>query len=359
MKSVFKRNFAKGKQDPEGQAHDAVAQFCDRRRRASAGSESEVVALPVIVDTAAASPRAAREAVRCVRKRLDLKHGEPGEVQYHAAMVLRVLLFANSPTIAAAVGDDKKLAPVLRTLLTTRDADPSVRSFVYDVMRLAESRGELRALPELDGLRAMFRDIAALDSVVVLQKSQGHPVAAPPADPAKPANLAEEAKHCAGLLRQIVQTLPPAQLGGNELALEFYERCTVLQRQIQTMLAHTTGAAATTTLLAANDDILDALDVQGRALDRASKLVSPPREHYEAELAPEPAPGPAAPAGEYTTVDNPSLRDDPRYFRAEGPTNPFQDPQNAFESENDDLWDDQPAQSSSGEAFRPVSVFRY
>ncbi|KAK9319573.1 hypothetical protein V1517DRAFT_332110 [Lipomyces orientalis] len=301
MMKVF-RGSSKG--EPHVQVVSAIASFCDEKvqfkfgknmfsssaspatTRAAAAQTDDVAQLPVIVECAQATPLAAKEAVKAVRKRLDPKHASSAVSQYNAIMVLRILVDANSETILGQIGADDKLATVVKDILK-RSRDPSVRELLATTLEhFAFEKPNVAELVELNKVYLKY---------VAGGSGNGSSSRHEPVSQEKLEDVVEEAKTSASLLRQVVSSTPPVQISGSPLVMEFYERCVQLSSKIQSYLSRDSvpplDESMILTLISANDTIGTALEAHTAALDRASALVSPPRQYYEEAHGTETDPG--------------------------------------------------------------------
>ncbi|KAK9241547.1 hypothetical protein V1506DRAFT_550407 [Lipomyces tetrasporus] len=303
MMKVFKGS---SKGEPHVQVVSAIASFCDEKvqfkfgknmfsssaspttTRAAAAQTDDVAQLPVIVECAQATPLAAKEAVKAVRKRLDPKHASSTVSQYNAIMVLRILVDANSEIILGQIGEDDKLATVVKDILK-RTRDPSVRELLATT--LEHFALEKPNVAELSELNKVYLKYVAGGSGSHKGSSSRHE----PVSQEKLEDVVEEAKTSASLLRQVVSSTPPVQISGSPLVMEFYERCVQLSRKIQSYLSRDSvpplDESMIMTLISANDTIGTAIEAHTAALDRASALVSPPRQYYEEAHGTETDPG--------------------------------------------------------------------
>ncbi|KAK9484857.1 hypothetical protein V1527DRAFT_468831 [Lipomyces starkeyi] len=305
MMKVFKGS---SKGEPHVQVVSAIASFCDEKfqfkfgknifssstssaSKAATAQTDDVAQLPVIVECAQATPLAAKEAIKAVRKRLDPKHASSTVSQYNAIMVLRILVDANSQTILNQIGEDDKLAPVVKDVLK-RSRDPSVRELLATTLEhFAFEKPSAAELAELNKVYATY--VAGGSESYKLRPSRHEPVSQE-----KLEDVVEEAKTSASLLRQVVSTTPPVEISGSPLVMEFYERCVQLSSKIQSYLSRDSvpplDESMIMTLISANDTIGTALEAHKAALDRASSLVSPPRHYYDESHSTEPDTGRAS-----------------------------------------------------------------
>ncbi|KAK9387447.1 hypothetical protein V1515DRAFT_601849 [Lipomyces mesembrius] len=299
---VFKGS---SKGEPHVQVVSAIASFCDEKfkfnfgknifssstsstSKSAAAPTDDVAQLPVIVECAQATPLAAKGAVKAIRKRLDPKHASSTVSQYNAIMVLRILVDANSPTILNQIGEDEKLAPVVKDVLK-RSRDPSVRELLATTLEhFAFEKPSTTELAELNKVYSIY--VAGRSGSYKNSPSRHEPVSQE-----KLEDVVEEAKTSASLLRQVVSTTPPVEISGSPLVMEFYERCVQLSSKIQSYLSRDSvpplDESMIMTLISANDTLGTALEAHKAALDRASSLVSPPRHYYEESHNTESDPG--------------------------------------------------------------------
>ncbi|KAK9373448.1 uncharacterized protein V1513DRAFT_158746 [Lipomyces chichibuensis] len=289
---VFKGS---SKEEPHVQVVSAIASFCDEKfqfkfgknifsssissgSKAAGAQTDDLAQLPVIVECAQATPLAAKGAIKAVRKRLDPKHASSTASQYNAIMVLRILVDANSQTILNQISEDDKLAPVVKDVLK-RSRDPSVRELLATT--LEHFAFEKPSTTELAALNKVYSKYVAGGSGSYKNSPSRHE----PVSQEKLDDVVEEGKTSASLLRQVVSTTPPVEISGSPLVMEFYERCVQLSTKIQSYLSRDSvpplDESTIMTLISANDTIGTALEAHKAALDRASSLVSPPRQYYE------------------------------------------------------------------------------
>ncbi|KAK9456885.1 hypothetical protein V1511DRAFT_495568 [Dipodascopsis uninucleata] len=294
----FKRNDIK---DPHVAVVDAITQFCDKKydpkgkrsfslgmklgskpEKSKESNGDEVIYLPTIVDCAQATPAAAREAIRAVRKRIDPKHGSGSVTQYNAIMVLRILIDTDSIAVQEAIGSDDKLAPILKTVLKN-SRDPSIVDFLRDTLvRCASTKGDVEGF---SALHSIYYKYLAKGRSKNSRKQQLSEIKVRSLQE-RIDDMVQECRESANLLEQIVSTTPPASIAGSTLVFEFYQRCDTLEKEVTRYLNDDSShidEQRMVKLIESNDALKAALNAHKLALDRASALTSPPREYYESE----------------------------------------------------------------------------
>ena len=263
--------------------------------------------LPVIVEAAESSPRAASEAALRIRKFLSKENFQRGYVQYNAIMLVRIL--ADNPGKSFTRNIDQKFVSTVKELL--RDGrDMSVQQILRETLDSFEEQkpndetlalliemwkkekakvgkqygvgvrlGEPRRGPghQQTSQQPVQQNMMAPRSPSN-QNQQNYfarnhkPRGLPP--PAELAQRVEEAKTSAKLLSQLVQSTPSNEIVGNELIKEFVERCQSATRSMQDYIHSDNPAPDEDTLLTlieTNDQLATAISKHQRALLQARR----------------------------------------------------------------------------------------
>ena len=284
--------------------------------------------LPVIVEAAESSPRAASEAALRIRKFLSKDNFQRAYVQYNALMLVRIL--ADNPGKSFTKNLDQKFVGTVKELL--RDGrDMSVQQILRETLdsfeeqkandetlapliemwkkekdkmgkkygsavRMGEPRrgpGYQRALQQPVQPNMMAPRNPNSQSQQNYFARNHRPRGLPP--PAELAQRVEEAKTSAKLLSQVVQSTSPNEVLGNDLIKEFVERCQSATRSMQDYIHSDNPAPDEDTLLTlieTNDQLATAISKHQRALLQARRATgaSPPTSTaigpYEAPAAP-------------------------------------------------------------------------
>jgi len=293
---------------PDANAARGVRLFCES---GSANSGDEVLHLPMIVESAVATPTAAAAAAAQIRKFLSKDNLSRPHVQYNAIMLVRIL--ADNPGPSFTKNMDTKFVDTVKSLLR-KSQDPSVRQIMIETLNALER--EKAYDTNMNELFAMWRKEQGLGA----SPSSFGPrtMNAPPWDPNAPnaggshrshgrskglptpvelAARIEEARTSAKLLLQLVQSTPPAELFSNDLIKEFAGRCQSAQRSIQGYINCDNPAPdddTMLTLIETNEQLSLAASKHQRAVLQARRALgagatpSPPL----AGMAPPPGPPP-------------------------------------------------------------------
>ncbi|KAL2161138.1 hypothetical protein VTH06DRAFT_8357 [Thermothelomyces fergusii] len=291
---------------PEAIVAHCVKQFCLSVRSASG---DDVVFLPSIVEAAVASPAAAAESARLIRKYMHRDYWSKPSCQYNAIMLLRIL--AENPGRGFTRHLDKKFVDVTKELLRS-GGDPSVRQI------LMETLDEFETTKKLDEGLAPIIEMWRKEKEKAHRAYGGVPVVPYPTmvpagyhhhhqpqpqahrprpnnqsqrlpDPVELANRLEEARTSAKLLEQFVACTPPWEMLSNDLVKEFADRCSNASRSIQGYMNAEDPAPDNDTLeslIDTNEQLQQALNHHRRAVLQARKLHG----HDEPGSSPSPAP---------------------------------------------------------------------
>ena len=283
--------------------------------------------LPVIVEAAESSPRAASEAALRIRKFLSKENHQRAYVQYNAIMLIRILAdnpgksftknidqkFVNTVKELLRDGRDVSVQQILRETLDTfeqQKANDETLALLTEMWKKEKEKmgkqhgtavriGEPRRGPGYQhALQQPVQQNMMAPRVPNSQNQQNYfarnhrPRGLPP--PAELAQRVEEAKTSAKLLSQVVQSTPPNEVLGNELIKEFVERCQSATRSMQDYIHSDNPAPDEDTLLTlieTNDQLATAISKHQRALLQARRVtgVSPSSTAtgpYEAPAAP-------------------------------------------------------------------------
>ncbi|KAF2492051.1 hypothetical protein BU16DRAFT_529431 [Lophium mytilinum] len=284
---------------PEANAARGVRLFCESGS-ANTGQGEEVLHLPIIVESAVASPNAAAAACSQIKKFLSKENYTRPHVQYNAIMLIRIL--ADNPGQSFTKNMDKSFADTIKHLLRN-GRDPSVGQIVRETLDALERDKAYDT--NLNALFAMWRKEKGL------MASAGHPTqsfgprtlnapawnggGAPPGvqsesygrntrperalpPPTELSARVEEARTSAKLLLQLVQSTPPNELLGNELVKEFADRCLAAQRSIQNYINCDNPPPdddTMLTLIETNEQLSLAASKHQRAVLQARKTLGP------------------------------------------------------------------------------------
>ncbi|RFU23675.1 hypothetical protein B7463_g12665, partial [Scytalidium lignicola] len=342
---------------PEANATRAVRRFCEPPE-GTAGTDNEVIYLPVIVEAAESSPAAAKKCALVIQEYLSKEYfsEQKASIQYNAIMLIGILVDNPGPTFTRNI--DAKFVATVKELLRSGKVQ-TVKQLMMETLN-----GFQREKAHDENLK-LINDMWQKEQEKLI-KTYGVPqprtLNAPPFDgrsqnyfsrnhtsrhlpsPEELASRIEEAKSSAKLLSQVVQSTPPSEVPGNELIREFVDRCQSASRSIQAyMIAENPNPDNDTmeTLIETNEMLSKSLSQHQRALLAARKALgssspaggtSPSRsmqEHYAPPAGPPPskAAGPAVPARKSEQAssgpwgENPFS--DPQQESPAGPTIPF------------------------------------
>ncbi|CAA9960914.1 hypothetical protein PTNB73_05372 [Pyrenophora teres f. teres] len=282
---------------PEANAARGVRLFCES---AAANSGEEVTHLPIIVDSAVASPNAAAAAAHQIRTYLSKENFTRPHVQYNAVMLIRIL--SDNPGPSFTKNLDKAFADTVKHLLRY-GKDPSVAQIVKETLDAMEVDKAYDT--NLNILFAMYRKEKGLMANAAKQfsprklnapiwtgsqvmggfssASSGRSSSKTLPPPIELAARIEEARTSAKLLLQLVQSTPANELLNNDLVKEFAERCTAAQRSIHSYIACDNPAPdddTMLTLIETNEQLSLAASKHQRAMLQSRRLMgaspSPP-----------------------------------------------------------------------------------
>ncbi|KAL2180718.1 uncharacterized protein P884DRAFT_311453 [Thermothelomyces heterothallicus CBS 202.75] len=323
--------------DPANDTPEAIAARCVKQFCQSVGSASgdDVIFLPSIVEAAVASPAAAAESARLIRKFLQRDYWSKPSVQYNAIMLLRIL--ADNPGPGFTRFLDKKFVDVTKELLRS-GRDPSVRQILMETLDAFETTKNLD-----EGLALIiemwqkekekaYKAYGGVPAAPYPNPGAPYPTAVAPGyhqyqqaqaqahyprpnhgkrlpDPAELANRLEEARTSAKLLEQFVACTPPSEILSNDLVKEFADRCGSASRSIQGYMSAEDPAPDNDTmesLIDTNEQLQQALNHHRRAVLQAKKQLgnggssntSGPAPQEPHSTAPPPVPSRSAVAGE-------------------------------------------------------------
>lgn len=276
---------------PETSVATSVRNFCECGGPNGQPQDDGVLYLPTIVDAAESSPTVAKECALLIRKYLAKTNSNQPYLQYNAIMLIRIL--ADNPGSSFTRNLDEKFVQTTKDLLRT-GADPSVKQILMQTLDTFQR--EKSEDPYLAGLLEMWRReqekmAKILGSNPVIPRQMN----APPFDPRAqtyfsrhhhrnklpgPQELVariEEARNSAQLLTQVVQSTPPAEVGGNELIREFADRCQSASRSVQAYMVSEDPAPdnqTMETLIETNEQLGKAMSLHQRTLLAARKAAS-------------------------------------------------------------------------------------
>ncbi|KAK4102780.1 hypothetical protein N658DRAFT_514918 [Parathielavia hyrcaniae] len=283
----------------------------------------DVIFLPAIVEAAVASPAAAAECARQIRKHMARDYWSKPSCQYNAIMLARIL--ADNPGPGFTRFMDKKFVDTTKELLRS-GRDGSVRQLLMETLDAFET-----TKIQDEGL-ALIIEMWKKEKEKAYKTYGGIPVAqvpgmmAPPFNPYQPpqpaashprqhhskrlpdpielTNRLEEARTSAKLLEQVVACTPPSEVLANDLIKEFAERCLSASRSIQGYMNAENPAPDNDTmesLIDTNEQLQQALNHHHRALLQAKKQLgqgdarsstsspAPQSHHHHQQQQPPPA----------------------------------------------------------------------
>ncbi|EAQ89997.1 hypothetical protein CHGG_06616 [Chaetomium globosum CBS 148.51] len=256
----------------------------------------DVVFLPSIVEATVASPAAAAESARLIRKFLQRDYWSKPSCQYNAIMLVRIL--ADNPGPGFTKFMDKKFIDATKELLRS-GRDASVRQILMETLDSFETNKSLDEglAPMIDMWKKekekAYKTYGGMSGVPVQPSMMmpppgfnpypqhqpqayyprpGHSKRLP--DPIELTNRLEEARSSAKLLEQVVACTPASEFLSNDLIKEFSDRCTSASRSIQGyMAAENPGPDNDTmeSLIDTNEQLQQALNHHRRALLQAKK----------------------------------------------------------------------------------------
>ncbi|KAL1836106.1 hypothetical protein VTJ49DRAFT_5566 [Mycothermus thermophilus] len=289
-------------ESPEDIACRCVKQFC---QSAGAPTGDDVVYLPSIVEAAVASPAAAEECARLIRKHMTPDYWSKPSCQYNAVMLLRILADNPGPGFTRFI--DKKFIDTTKDLLRS-GRDASVRQILMETLDAFDTTkgddpglGPLIVMWRKEKAKA-FKAYGGVQPVPVAPVNPYNmppPPAGPPPpngfyphhtqhrhsrhhrprrlpDPVELANRLEEARTSAKLLEQLVACTPASEILSNDLVREFADRCNAASRSIQGYMNATDPAPDTDTMesmIDANEQLQHSLNLHQRAVLQARKLL--------------------------------------------------------------------------------------
>lgn len=256
----------------------------------------EVLHLPVIVESAVASPAAAAAAASQIRKFLSKDNFSRPHVQYNSVMLIRIL--ADNPGESFTRNLDKQFADTVKHLLRN-GRDLSVSQLVHETLNALERDKAYDT--NLNTLFGMWRKERGLMENAARQQLGPRRLNAPQWNgqqqihggfgsgesrsssrqlppPAELAGRIEEARTSAKLLLQLVQSTPASELLDSDLVKEFAERCTTAQRSVQGYIACDNPPPdddTMLTLIETNEQLSLAASKHQRAVLQARRLIRP------------------------------------------------------------------------------------
>lgn len=302
-------------ESPEETAARCVKSFCESR---GSSTGDDVIFLPAIVEAAVASPAAATEAARLIRKFLARDYWSKPSCQYNAIMLIRILCDNPGPGFTRNI--DKKFVDTCKELLRS-GRDVSVRQMLMETLDSFENTKaydeglalviEMWRKEKEKAYKAYGGTSSSAPRVVVappFQPNQQQPGFPPQQqqqyqhqphhssrkqlpDPVELANRLEEARTSAKLLEQVVACTPPAEVLSNELIKEFSDRCTGASRSVQGYMAVENPAPDNDTmesLIDTNEQLQQALNHHRRAVLQAKKHLGLDSGNDRASMTPSP-----------------------------------------------------------------------
>lgn len=268
--------------------------------------DAEIARLPTIVETADASPAAAKQVVQCIREYLADPAGTQSSAQDKAVMLIRIL--ANNPGPKFTRNFDAKFVKTIKEYLRASrywNVQHSLRDCLDIFERERSTDENLKPLLAMwtkekkkpyyghgwtNGWVSMHsRADRRLQKAHRRKQGQSTAMASPPPVPQRnhprrlpsPEELAAriaEARNSAALLTEIVKSTPLNELEDNVLMKEFLDRCQSAQRILQGYIQSTDPAPDQDTLLTliqTNEEISVAISRQQRAIFKARNLTGP------------------------------------------------------------------------------------
>ncbi|KAK4200164.1 hypothetical protein QBC40DRAFT_74023 [Triangularia verruculosa] len=302
-------------EQPEDTAARCVKAFCESR---GSSTGDDVIYLPAIVEAAVASPAAASESARLIRKFLSRDYWSRPACQYNAIMLIRILCDNPGPGFTRNL--DKKFVDVCKELLRA-GRDVSVRQLLMetlDTFETSKSYDEglalIIAMWQKEKKKA-YEAYGSAPSAHALPRNpnappypQQYPQQPPPhfpqpsnqyssshssrhrlPDPVELANRLEEARTSAKLLEQLVASTPPQEVLSNELIKEFSDRCTGASKSIQGYMSCENPAPDNDTmesLIDTNEQLQQALNQHHRAVLQAKKHLGEQRSDNNTPVSP-------------------------------------------------------------------------
>ncbi|KAK0723709.1 hypothetical protein B0T21DRAFT_41276 [Apiosordaria backusii] len=301
-------------EQPEDTAARCVKAFCESR---GSSTGDDVIYLPAIVEAAVASPVAASESARLIRKFLSRDYWSRPACQYNAIMLIRILCDNPGPSFTRNL--DKKFVDVCKDLLRA-GRDVSVRQLLMETLDTFETsksydeglaliiamwQKEKKKAYEAYGGAPTAYPVARNPNVPPYP--QQHPQQQPPyfpqpqhhsssrssrhrlPDPIELANRLEEARTSAKLLEQLVASTPPQEVLSNDLIKEFSERCSGASKSIQGYMSCENPAPDNDTmesLIDTNEQLQQALNQHHRAVLQAKKHLGEQRSDNNTPVSP-------------------------------------------------------------------------
>ncbi|KAH6855293.1 hypothetical protein B0I37DRAFT_53132 [Chaetomium sp. MPI-CAGE-AT-0009] len=284
--------------DPANDTPDAIAARCVKQFCLSVGSSSgdDVIFLPSIVEASVASPAAAAESARLIRKFLQRDYWSKPSCQYNAIMLVRIL--ADNPGPGFTKFMDKKFIDATKELLRS-GRDGSVRQILMETLDSFETNKGLdegltpmiemwkkekeKAYKTYGGMPGgpvqppmvmapAFNPYQQHQPQAFYPRPNHHSKQLP--DPIELTNRLEEARSSAKLLEQVVACTPASEFLSNDLIKEFADRCSSASRSIQGYMTAENPAPDNDTmesLIDTNEQLQQALNHHRRALLQAKK----------------------------------------------------------------------------------------
>ncbi|KAK4674471.1 hypothetical protein QC763_120860 [Podospora pseudopauciseta] len=306
-------------EQPQDTAARCVKAFCE-----STGSSTgdDVIYLPAIVEAAVASPVAATESARLIRKFLSRDYWSRPACQYNAIMLIRIL--SDNPGPGFTRNFDKKFVDVCKDLLRA-GRDSSVRQLLMETLDTFEtSKGYDEGLNLIIAMwqkekKKAYEAYSTTPSTYAIPRNHNVPPypqqypQQPPSqypqpphhhghhhsssrssrhrlpDPIELANRLEEARTSAKLLEQLVASTPTQEVLANDLIKEFSERCTGASKSIQGYMSCENPAPDNDTmesLIDTNEQLQQALNQHHRAVLQAKKHLGEARSDNNTPVSP-------------------------------------------------------------------------
>ncbi|KAK4153712.1 hypothetical protein C8A00DRAFT_43408 [Chaetomidium leptoderma] len=298
--------------DPANETPEAVATRC---------VGDDVIFLPSIVEAAVASPAAAAECARLIRKFMNRDYWSKSSYQYNAIMLIRIL--ADNPGKGFTRFIDKKFCDAAKELLRS-GRDGNVRQMLMETLDTFENtKADDEGLALIIEMWKKEKEKAHKAYGVSTRVASSGMMMAPPFNPYQPhayppqahqprqqqhskrlpdpvelANRLEEGRTSAKLLEQVVACTPPSEVLSNDLIKEFSDRCTSASRSIQGyMAAENPGPDNDTmeSLIDTNEQIQQALNQHHRAVLQAKKQFGPPADRSDTSSPAQQQPSPVGP----------------------------------------------------------------
>lgn len=263
--------------------------------------------MPPIVEAAESSPAAAKECALIIRGYFSKSNNTRPQVQYNAAMLVRILSDNPGPTFTRNI--DKKFIDTVKELLrfgrdpnvtqilmetlqnfsTDKQYDENLRPLIEmwkkEQIKMAKSYGSnvrsnhichFSSLIQVKSAPPAQQTGASFDARGENYFARSHDINKQLPPPQELSSRIEEARTSAKLLTQVVQSTPPAELLQNDLIREFADRCQSASRSIQGYMKSQNPAPDNDTMLTlieTSEQLALAMSKHQRAVLQTRKLL--------------------------------------------------------------------------------------